>query len=48
MPAMWPNCRSSGVATEDAMIWALRAGQAGLHLMVGKVDLGQRSDGQHR
>ncbi len=35
-PAMWPNCRSRGVATEDAMISALAPGRLALTEIVGK------------
>ena len=41
-PAMWPNWRSSGVATDDAMISALAPGQARGHGDGRKIDLRQR------
>ena len=45
-PAMWPNCRSRGVATEEAMISALAPGRDAPTEMVGKIDLRQGRDGQ--
>src|SRR5580692_4629763 len=45
MPAMWPNCRSSGVATEDAMIWALAPGSPAETEMVGKSTWGSGDTG---
>src|SRR5580692_12539600 len=44
-PAMWPNCRSSGVATEDAMIWALPPGKPALTEIVGKSTSGSGETG---
>src|ERR1700722_3205253 len=44
-PAMWPNCRSSGVATEDAMIWALAPGSPAETEMVGKSTWGSGDTG---
>src|ERR1700688_2561839 len=44
-PAMWPNCRSSGVATEDAMIWALAPGSDAPTEMVGKSTCGSGETG---
>ena len=35
MPAMWLNCRSSGVATDDAIVSGLAPGSAALTEMVG-------------
>ncbi len=40
-PAMWPNWRSSGVATEEAMISALAPGRPALTEMVGKSTCGR-------
>ena len=45
MPAMWPSCRSSGVATEAAMICALAPGRLALTLMVGKSTCGSGATG---
>src|ERR1700733_1353397 len=45
MPAMWLNCRSSGVATEAAMIWALAPGKLADTLMVGKSTCGSGDTG---
>ena len=45
-PAMWPNWRSSGVATEDAMISALPPGRPALTLMVGKSTCGSGETGR--
>src|ERR1700692_1828593 len=44
-PAMWPNCRSSGVATEDAMICALAPGSDAPTEMVGKSTWGRGETG---
>ncbi len=44
-PAMWPNCRSSGVATEAAMISALAPGRAAPTEMVGKSTCGSGDTG---
>ena len=46
-PAIWPNCRSSGVATDDAMMSALAPGRLALTEMVGKVHLRQGRHRQH-
>src|ERR1700683_4334761 len=45
-PAMWPNCRSSGVATEEAMISALAPGRLELTEMVGKSTWGNGETGK--
>ena len=45
-PAMWPNCRSSGVATEEAMISALAPGRLALTEMVGKSTWGKGDTGR--
>src|SRR5258705_5132010 len=44
-PAMWPNWRSRGVATEDAMISALAPGRLALTEMVGKSTCGNGDTG---
>src|SRR6185437_1129075 len=44
-PAMWLNCRSSGVATEAAMISALAPGSDAFTLMVGKSTCGSGDTG---
>src|ERR1700686_3793350 len=44
-PAMWPNWRSRGVATEEAMILALAPGRLGLTEMVGKSPCGSGEPG---
>src|SRR5580693_2491823 len=45
-PAMWPNWRSSGVATEEAMISALAPGKLALTEMVGKSTCGNGETGR--
>src|SRR5580698_5018818 len=44
-PAICPNCRSSGVATEDAMISALAPGRLALTEIVGKSTCGSGDTG---
>src|SRR5260370_40407999 len=44
-PAMCPNCRSSGVATEEAMISALAPGSVALTEIVGKSTSGSGATG---
>ena len=44
--AMCANWRSSGVATEEAMISALAPGKAGAHGDGGEIDFRKRRDGQ--
>src|SRR3984957_19950672 len=46
IPAMWPNCRSNGVATEDAMICALAPGRLAETEMVGKSTWGKGETGR--
>ena len=46
MPAMVENWRSSGVATADAMVSGIGAGQRGGHLDGRIIDAGQRGHGQ--
>src|SRR5271168_5230771 len=45
MPAIWPNCRSSGVATEEAMICALPPGRLAETEIVGKSTWGSGETG---
>ncbi len=45
MPAMWLNWRSSGVATDAAMISALAPGSPAFTLMVGKSTCGNGDTG---
>src|SRR5580700_3619872 len=45
-PAIWPNWRSSGVATEEAMISALAPGKLALTEMVGKSTCGKGETGR--
>src|SRR6202453_2616755 len=45
MPAIWPNCRSKGVATEDAMICALAPGRLAETEIVGKSTWGRGETG---
>ena len=47
-PAMRPKRRSSGVATDEAIVSGLAPGQARAHLDGGKVDARQRRDGKLR
>src|ERR1700722_5273830 len=44
-PAIWPNCRSSGVATEDAIISALPPGKLAPTEIVGKSTSGKGATG---
>ena len=44
-PAMCPNCRSSGVATDDAMISALPPGRLAFTEIVGKSTCGSGDTG---
>ena len=46
MPAMVVNCRSSGVATADAIVSGLAPGQRGRHLDGREVDVRQVVHGQ--
>ena len=46
--AMRPNCRSSGVATEDAMVSGLAPGRPALTEMVGKSTCGSGETGRMR
>ena len=45
-PAMRPNCRSRGVATEEAMISGLAPGKLRRNGDRREIDLGQRRYGQ--
>jgi hypothetical protein len=44
-PAIWPNCRSSGVATDDAIISALPPGRLAFTEIVGKSTCGNGETG---
>src|SRR5580658_7033820 len=44
-PAIWPNCRSRGVATDDAIISALPPGKLALTEIVGKSTSGNGATG---
>ena len=44
-PAMCPSCRSSGVATDEAMISALAPGRPAPTLIVGKSTCGSGETG---
>ena len=46
-PAMCPNWRSSGVATEEAMMSGLAPGSEAATAMVGKSTCGSGRNGQH-
>ena len=46
MPAMVENWRSSGVATEEAIVSGLAPGSEADTLMVGKSTVGQVGDGE--
>ena len=46
--AMRPNCRSSGVATDDAMVSGLAPGRPVLTEMVGKSTCGSGDTGKMR
>ncbi len=35
MPGIWPNCSSSGVATDDAMVWGSAPGNCAVTEIVG-------------
>ena len=48
MPAMVENCRSSGVATADAMVSGLAPGRLAATWMVGKSTLGRSLTGSRR
>src|ERR1700677_3193564 len=45
---MWPNCLSSGVATDDAMVSGLAPGRAADTEMVGKSTWGSGDTGNSR
>src|SRR5258706_15120487 len=47
-PAILPNCRSSGVATEDAMVSGLAPGKLALTEIVGKSTSGKGDTGSKR
>src|SRR5215475_3818131 len=48
MPAMVENCRSSGVATAEAMVSGLAPGRPAVTWMVGKSMLGRSLTGSSR
>ena len=48
MPAMVENCRSSGVATAEAMVSGLAPGRLAVTWMVGKSTLGRSLTGSCR
>ena len=48
MPAMVENCRSSGVATADAMVSGLAPGRLAETWIVGKSTLGRSLTGSRR
>ena len=48
MPAIVVNCRSSGVATAEAMVSGLAPGSAACTWMVGKSTLGRSLTGSRR
>src|ERR1019366_3859229 len=45
-PAIWPNCRSRGVATDDAIMAALAPGKLALTEIVGKSTSGSGDTGR--
>jgi len=45
-PAMRPNCRSSGVATDEAIVSGLAPGSPALTLMVGNSTWGRGETGR--
>src|SRR5271165_890057 len=47
-PAMWPNCRSRGVATDDAIMSALPPGKLAFTEIVGKSTCGRGETGSTR
>ncbi len=47
MPAIWPNCCSSGAATEVAMVSALAPAQVAVIWMVGKSTCGSGATGRN-
>jgi hypothetical protein len=44
-PGIWPNCRSSGVATEDATVLGSAPGSCAVTWMVGESTLGKAATG---
>ena len=44
-PLIWPNCRSSGVVTDEAMTSGLAPGNWAVTWMVGKSTLGSEETG---
>ncbi len=47
MPAIRPNCRSSGVATAEAIVSGLAPGSAALTEIVGKSTCGRGETGRN-
>ena len=47
-PAIWPSCRSSGVATEAAMVSALAPASVAVTCTVGKSTWGRGATGNSR
>ena len=47
-PAIWPNCRSSGVATDEAMVSASAPGSVAVTWIVGKSTCGNGATGNSR
>ena len=45
MPETWPNCRSSGAATEDAIVSGLAPGSVADTWIVGKSTCGSEATG---
>src|SRR5438128_11485861 len=48
MPAMRPNCRSSGVATDDAIVSGLAPGSRASTLIVGNSTCGNGATGNRK
>src|ERR1700683_5327348 len=46
-PAIWPSCRSSGVATEEAMVSGLAPSRTAVTLTVGKSTWGKGATGRN-
>ena len=47
-PAMRPNCRSSGVATDEAIVSGLAPGRPALTLIVGNSTCGSGETGRKK
>ena len=48
MPAIRPNCRSSGVATDEAIVSGLAPGNAAETWIVGKSTCGSEDTGNRK